>query len=69
MVGSRGSGKTLAVEQALAQLLREHDGGAVDARVGVVRLHGWAHADERLAFREAARQLCRQAVVVGGMMV
>ena len=69
VVGSRGSGKTLAVEQALAQLLREHNGGAADARVGVVRLHGWAHADERLAFREAARQLCRQAVVVGGMLV
>ncbi|KAK2078219.1 hypothetical protein QBZ16_004088 [Prototheca wickerhamii] len=62
VVGSRGSGKTLAVEQALAQLLREHDGGAVDARVGVVRLHGWAHADERLAFREAARQLAFGAV-------
>lgn len=32
-----------------------------DPRVGFVRLTGLAHADERAAFKEMARQLCGQA--------
>ena len=72
LVGPRGAGKTLVVERVLRSVkarvgctctltvgaaLPE---GAPPPRVGVVRLSGLLHWEERVAFREAARQLCAQ---------
>lgn len=62
VLGPRQSGKTLLVERALRGLCARHNPGAgADPRVGVVRLSGWAHAEERTAFRETALQLCECA--------
>lgn len=59
LVGPRQSGKTLAVERALRTLCARHNRGeGAEPSVGVVRLAGWAHAEERTAFRDTARQLC-----------
>ncbi|RMZ52195.1 hypothetical protein APUTEX25_001585, partial [Auxenochlorella protothecoides] len=59
LVGPRQSGKTLAVERALRTLCAWHNWGeGAEPSVGVVRLAGWAHAEERTAFRDTARQLC-----------
>ncbi|KAI3431512.1 hypothetical protein D9Q98_004562 [Chlorella vulgaris] len=58
VVGPRGSGKTLMTERALAQLEARWNTTPRDPAVGVIRLTGLAHADERTAFREIARQLC-----------
>ncbi|KAL6785006.1 ORC4 [Auxenochlorella protothecoides x Auxenochlorella symbiontica] len=59
LVGPRQSGKTLAVERALRTLCARHNWGeGAEPSVGVVRLAGWAHAEERTAFRDTARQLC-----------
>lgn len=46
------------VERAVAELQRQCNRDADNPRVGVVRLAGLLHADERVAFREIARQLC-----------
>lgn len=58
VVGPRGSGKTLAVERALSTLEDRYNKQRADPLVGVIRLVGWAHADERTAFKEVATQLC-----------
>lgn len=59
LIGSHGAGKTLAVERAMGIVSQKYNRDASDPLVGVVRLLGWAHSDERTAFREIARQLCR----------
>jgi origin recognition complex subunit 4 len=72
LLGPRGTGKTAVVERVLASV-RQRLGcpppppagrppplGAPPPRLGVVRLSGLVHAEERVAFREAARQLCGQ---------
>lgn len=59
LVGPRQSGKTLAIERTLRTLCDKYNpGGGTEPSVGVVRLVGWAHAEERTAFRDTARQLC-----------
>lgn len=47
------------VDMALRQLQQKHNPATGSAVLGVVRLNGLIHADERTAFREAARQLCK----------
>ena len=47
-----------ALEAALRSLEGRWNCRQGDPRVGVVRLAGWAHADDRTAFKEMARQLC-----------
>lgn len=51
------------VERALAEVCAAHNTGAGsgsggDKTVGVVRLSGLLHCEERTAFQEVARQLC-----------
>jgi origin recognition complex subunit 4 len=58
VLGGRGAGKTLAVERALTTISTQWNTDPADPLVGIVRLVGWAHADERTAFKEIARQLC-----------
>lgn len=62
LMGARGSGKTIAVERALCRVKRKLnvDGtkGTTTPFMGVVRLYGNVHSEERVAFREIARQLC-----------
>jgi origin recognition complex subunit 4 len=58
VLGGRGAGKTLAVERALTAITAQWNTDASDPLVGIVRLVGWAHAEERTAFKEIARQLC-----------
>ena len=58
LLGPRGAGKTLCVERALATVASRWNTDPADPLVAVVRLVGWAHADERVAFREIARQRC-----------
>ena len=53
LVGARGSGKTLVLDSALRQLREAHGDGVLP-----VRLNGMLHADERVAMREIAEQLC-----------
>lgn len=60
LVGSSGSGKTLAMESSLSTIQSTWNTDSQDALVGIVRLVGWAHAEERIAFKEIARQLCEQ---------
>ncbi|KAK9866078.1 hypothetical protein WJX84_011676 [Apatococcus fuscideae] len=59
LIGPRGVGKSLVVERALQQLQQSHNPVGEPAVLGVVRLSGLVHSEERTAFREAARQLCR----------
>ena len=47
-----------AVERAAASLCKRFNTDDKDPRVGFVKLTGLAHADERAAFKEMARQLC-----------
>lgn len=47
-----------AVERALAELQARFAAAAGGPEVGVVRLSGLVHTDERTAFQEIARQLC-----------
>jgi origin recognition complex subunit 4 len=62
LMGGRGSGKTTAVERALCRVDRKlnMDGTKETTTpfMGVVRLYGNVHNEERVAFREIARQLC-----------
>jgi len=58
VLGGHGAGKTLAVERALTAITTQWNTDTADPLVGIVRLVGWAHADERTAFKEIARQLC-----------
>ena len=46
------------VERALAELLARFNTVAGSPVVGIVRLAGLVHTDERTAFQEIARQLC-----------
>jgi hypothetical protein len=46
------------LERALGAVCAEHNASAANPTVGVVRLHGALHGDERGAFQEIARQLC-----------
>ena len=46
------------VERALSTICARFNRSAADPLVAVVRLVGWAHSDDRVAFREMARQLC-----------
>lgn len=55
VLGPRGCGKTALVNGAVADAVAASPG-----RLGVVTLSGSLHSDERVAFREAARQLCAQ---------
>ena len=58
IVGAPGSGKTKAVSRICNQAQEKWNTSPDDPRVGIVKLSGWAHSDERSAFREIARQLC-----------
>lgn len=58
ILGERGGGKTLAIERALDQISSQWNTDPEDPLVGIVRLYGWAHHEERVAFKEIARQLC-----------
>jgi hypothetical protein len=60
VVGDAGGGKTLAVERAVAAVCARHNAGlpSDNPAVGVVRLSGALHGDERGAMAEIARQLC-----------
>ncbi|KAI8464391.1 MAG: hypothetical protein J3K34DRAFT_440678 [Monoraphidium minutum] len=58
VIGEPGSGKTLLLERVLGALCREHNTSPSNPALGVVRLHGALHGDERTAFQEIARQLC-----------
>lgn len=42
----------------LGALCREHNTAPGNPALGVVRIHGALHGDERAAFQEIARQLC-----------
>ena len=46
------------VERAAAVLTAKYNNDDKQPRIGFVKLTGLAHADERAAFREIARQLC-----------
>ena len=52
LLGPRGSGKSLVLRRALADVTSRHGGGVVP-----VHLSGLVHSDERVALREMARQL------------
>jgi origin recognition complex subunit 4 len=53
LLGPRGCGKSMILEQVLAHLeLQFKD------RVSLVRLNGLLHADDRCALKEIAKQLC-----------
>lgn len=63
LMGARGSGKTITVERALYKVASKFngDGGRTTTNtpfMGIVRLYGNVHNDERVAFREIASQLC-----------
>ncbi|KAL6755628.1 hypothetical protein V8C86DRAFT_3137545 [Haematococcus lacustris] len=57
VMGQPGVGKTLAVERAVAAVCAHHNQPGERA-LGVVRLNGGLHCEERSAFQEIARQLC-----------
>jgi origin recognition complex subunit 4 len=42
----------------LGALCRKHNSSPDNPTLGVVRIHGALHAEERAAFQEIARQLC-----------
>ena len=58
MFGAPGSGKSLAISRICSKANQRWNSDPEDPRVVIVRLSGWAHSDERVAFREIARQLC-----------
>jgi origin recognition complex subunit 4 len=58
MFGAPGSGKSLAISRICSKANERWNSDPEDPRVVIVRLSGWAHSDERVAFREIARQLC-----------
>lgn len=55
LLGSRGSGKTAAVETAISSLARDQGDN-----FHVVRLSGFLHTDDRIALKEIWRQLGRE---------
>lgn len=58
IIGAPGSGKSLAVSRICKKVSNLWNSGSEEPRIGIVRLSGWAHSDERVAFKEIARQLC-----------
>jgi len=48
------------IERVLAELQRRQNTDPANPTLGVVRLAGLLHTDERTAFREIARQLCAE---------
>lgn len=60
LIGPHGCGKTLVIERAVAELQRQCNSDPTNPTVGVVRLSGLLHTEERVAFREIARQLCTE---------
>lgn len=58
LLGSRGSGKSLLISHALADLTKSHD-----EDFHVVRLNGFFQTDDKLALREIWRQLGREMAV------
>ncbi|GMH40715.1 hypothetical protein BSKO_08619 [Bryopsis sp. KO-2023] len=58
VIGERGCGKTLAVERAVEHVTSKHNSMTDSPMVGVVRLNGIFHSNDRTAFKEIARQLC-----------
>jgi origin recognition complex subunit 4 len=58
LLGSRGSGKSLLVNTALADLTRKHTDD-----FHIVRLNGFIQTDDKLALREIWRQLGREMKV------
>jgi len=42
----------------LGALCREHNSSPDNPTLGIVRIHGALHSEERAAFQEIARQLC-----------
>lgn len=49
------------VERAISTVQAAHN-TPDNRRVGIVRLNGLLHVDERCAFQEIAKQLCRQVL-------
>lgn len=47
------------VERIAASLMAKYNTEATNPRVAFVRLTGLLHTEERAAFKEIARQLCR----------
>lgn len=61
VMGPKASGKSLLVERAVARVCAAHNENPQgDKAVGVVRLSGLLHLEDRVAFSEAARQLCSE---------
>ena len=58
LVGSSGTGKTMAVSRVCNLVDREWNTVKGDPKVGIVRLSGLAFSDEKSAFKEIAKQLC-----------
>eukprot|EP00884_Botryococcus_braunii_P011000 jgi/Botrbrau1/19901/Bobra.0059s0022.1 len=58
LIGARGLGKTLVAERVLSEIHAKFNGTQGPPVVGMVRLSGLLHAEERTAYREIARQLC-----------
>lgn len=57
IVGPRGTGKTLIVESALAELEEKYNGAGSQNNFITIRLSGYAQTDDKMAVREIARQL------------
>ena len=46
------------VGRAVQELVQKYNTNAASPTVGIVQLNGLIHSEERVAFREIARQLC-----------
>ena len=46
------------VARAVQELVQKYNTNAASPTVGIVHLNGLIHSEERVAFREIARQLC-----------
>jgi hypothetical protein len=57
------------VNRVLAELDTHYNPDKASPVVGFVRLSGLAHADERIAFREIARQLCMYAPLPANLLL
>ncbi|KAG5366425.1 Origin recognition complex subunit 4 [Yarrowia sp. B02] len=57
IVGPRGTGKTLIVESALAELAEKYNSAGSQNNFITIRLSGYAQTDDKMAVREIARQL------------
>lgn len=59
LLGDHGVGKTMVLDAALKNIDLQFNKQPNNAAFLVVRLDGAVHSDDRLAFQEMARQLCR----------